>query len=161
VSFELDDLLWWLGVQHWRCVAMTMLTEIQQFSEVEVSDDGNSIMVTAELSDGAVMKWAVPYRHAIWLARAIFVVAHKAVERQVAGGAIEPSTIAMDALRVESLEVLVKPKEERAAVAAIGTWTSNGAPGTTALLVDSSTAQVLMDQLRQFVQATPTLYRPT
>jgi hypothetical protein len=140
---------------------MTEPMKLKQFSEIEVSDDGNSIMVTAELSDRAVMKWAVPYRHAIWLARAIFSVAHKAVERQVAGGAIEPSTIAMEALLVESLEVFVKPKQERAAIAAIGTWNSNGAPGTTALLVDSSTAQVLMDQLREFALVSPTLSRPT
>jgi hypothetical protein len=140
---------------------MTEPMKLKQFSEIELSDDGNSIMVTAELSDGAAVKWAVPYRHAIWLARAFFAVAHKAIERQVAGGAIEPSTIAVDALRVESLDVFVKPKEEHAAIAAIGTWISNGAPGTTSLLVDSSTAQVLMGQLRQFVQVAPTVSRPS
>ena len=140
---------------------MTELKEIVQFSEIELSDDGKSIMVTAKLPNEAVVKWAVPYRHAHWLAGAIFSVSHKAVERQAARGAIETSTIAADALRVETIEVLVKPKEERAAIAALGSWTSNSAPGTTALLVDSSTAQVLIDQLHRFLEVAPTVSRPS
>jgi hypothetical protein len=59
---------------------------------------------------------------------------------------------------VETLEVLVRPKEERAAIAVVGTWKSNGVPGTTDLLVDKSTAQVLIRQLQQFGQQTAEIY---
>jgi hypothetical protein len=136
--------------------------EIKQFPELELSTNGRTVLVAVERADEAgLTKWAIPYKHAIWLARAILSVAHQAVERQVAGGEIEPSTIPGEALLVESVEVFVKPKEERAAIAAMGTWISNGAPGTTALLVDSSTAQALTDQLREFVQMAQTLSRPT
>jgi hypothetical protein len=141
---------------------MNSQMEIRQFREIELSDDGAAVIVTAELAGESVArKWNVPYRHAIWVAKAILSVAHQAVQRQVAGGTIEPTTIAGDALQVETLELLVKPKEERAAIAAVGTWTSNSAPGNTALLVDKSTAQVLIDQLQQFVQVAQTVSRPS
>jgi len=134
---------------------------IKQFSEIEVSDDGTAIIVSAELAEKAVVKWEVPYRHAVWLSRAVLSVAHKAVERQVTKGIIEPSLIPMDLLRVETFEVLVKPKQKHAIIVATGDWKSNSAPGTTALLSDSSTAQVLMDQLRKFVDMVQTVSRPS
>lgn len=141
---------------------MSDQTQIRQFSAIELSDDGGAVIVSADLvGKSAVKKLAVPYRSAIWLARAIFSVAHKAVERQAARGTIEPSAIVADALLVDSLDLLVRPREERAAIAAIGTWTSNGAPGTTALLVDKSTALALIDQLQQFVQVAQTVARPS
>jgi hypothetical protein len=141
---------------------MSNQTKIKQFPEIELSDDGGTVIVTAEfVGKLAAKKWAVPYRHAVWLARAILAVAHKAVERQAARGTIEPSAIAIDPLLVESVQLFVKPKDERSAISAIGTWTSNGAPGTTALLVDKSTAQALIDQLQQFVQQAETISRPS
>src|SRR3974390_3434688 len=65
-------------VRYWPYVgasAMSKRVEITQFSEIELSDDGRAVIVTAELSDKAVVKWEVPYRHAIWLARATLSVA--------------------------------------------------------------------------------------
>lgn len=136
--------------------------EISGFSEIELSDDGNAIIVSARLADSAEpTKYAVPYTSAVWLAKAILSVAHTAVERQAASGAIQPSHIVGDALEADALEVIVKPRDDRAGIVAVGTWTSNGAPGTTTLLVRSSAAQVLIDQLRPFLEMVQTLSRPS
>jgi hypothetical protein len=90
---------------------MSNQTKIKQFPEIELSDDGGTVIVTAEfVGKSAAKKWAVPYRHAVWLARAILAVAHKAVERQAARGTIEPSAIAIDPLLVESVTVVCEAK---------------------------------------------------
>jgi len=107
-------------------------------------------------------KWTVPYRHAVWLAKAIFSVSHQAFERQKASGEIEPVAISQEeALRVEDIQVLVKPNQQLAAIDSLGTWTSNSSPGTTTLLIDSTLAQALIDQLREFVQMAQALSRPS
>jgi hypothetical protein len=135
--------------------------DVKQFSEIELSSDGNAVIVTAECSDGSPTKCTIPYRHALWLAKAILSVSHQAVERQAASGAIEPFTIAQEALQVETVEVYVKPNQESAAIDSVGRWTSNNSPGTTTLLIDRSHAQVLIDQLREFVQMAQSLFRPS
>jgi hypothetical protein len=138
----------------------TATMDVKQFSQIELSPDGNAVVVTAELlDDGGLTKCVIPYRHAVWLAKAIFSVSHQAVERQTAGGVLEPVFIAQDALRAEAVQVLVKPTQEFAAIDSVGKWTSNNSPGTTTLLIDRSHAQVLIDQLRQFLEVAQSLSR--
>jgi len=134
--------------------------EVKQFSEIEISSDGKAVIVTTEWSDSSPTQFTVPYRHAIWLAKAILSMAHQAVERQVASGAIEPFTVAQEALVAETVQLFVKPNQERVAIDIVGTWTSNNSPGTTTLLIDRSHAQVLIDQLREFLRMVQSLSRP-
>jgi hypothetical protein len=136
--------------------------DVKQFSKVELSNDGSAVIVTAECTgESGLTRWTVPYRHAVWLAKAIFSVSHEALKRQEVAGEIEPVFISQEALLAEIVQVLVKPNQQLAAIDSLGTWTSNSSPGTTTLLVDSTLAQALIDQLREFVQTAQALSRPS
>jgi hypothetical protein len=136
--------------------------ETTQCCEIELSQDGTAVIVTTQVPGQAKLtKYAIPYTNALWLAKAILSVGRQAVQKQSARGAIEGIPIVGDMLEAETLQLLVKPREDRAALVAFGKWTSSNAPGTTTLLVHSSAAPALIDELREFVQMAQALSRPS
>ena len=136
--------------------------ETTQCCEIELSQDGTVVIVTTQVpGEAKLTKHAIPDTNALWLAKAILSVGRQAVQKQSAGGAIEGIPIVGDMLEAETLQLLVKPREDRAALVAFGKWTSSNAPGTTTLLVHSSAAPALIDELREFVQMAQALSRPS
>jgi hypothetical protein len=136
--------------------------QIRHFLEVEVSQDGKTILITAEFTDGTSSVLEVPYTHAEWLAKAVFSVAHQALERQVQSGQVQPSSIDnLDVLAIDRIRILGKPRDGKGMIEATGSWLSNGAPGMSFLLVDIAQAKAFAEELDQLVQVAPQLSRPS
>jgi len=138
-----------------------MTDHVNYFSEIDVSEDGKTLLITAVLSDGSNLILEVPYHNAEWLAKAIFSRAHIAIQRQESAGELMSSPIAYDALVAEGIRTLQNPRENMALIEAIGARKSNGEPGMISLLIDTAQAIALIEELRQFVQTAPTLSRPS
>jgi hypothetical protein len=135
--------------------------EVKRFTEMQISIDGKTMALSMETAEGGSLRLDIPYQQAISLAKATLSLAHEAVDRQNDRGELQASSIAVNALRAETVSVLVKPNQEFAAIDAVGIWTSNDSPGTTALLVERQTAEDLINQLRSFVRMASTLSRPS
>jgi len=134
---------------------------IDHFSEVEVSADGKTLLITTVFTDGTSSILEAPYDKAEWLAKAIFRTAGAALQRQESAGELQLSHTADAVLVTDNIRVLGKPHENRVLIEAFGSWLSNDAPGMTSLLVDTALALALIEELRQFVQTAPTLSRPS
>ena len=131
-------------------------------SEVRLSTDGHAMIITARFGQETTLgDYEIPYTQAVVLAKGIISLARRAVALQEAGGSMETMPLVGDALQTDTIDLLIQPGVTQAALVALGIWTASSAPGTTSLLLDSSAALKLIEQLQQFVQMVQNISRPS
>ena len=132
----------------------------KQFTAVEPSADGMSVIFTMQIDDGQEFSFDLPYTNADWLATALLKLSPTAVARQQSAGLI--ATVANDgeSLEADGYRVLTKPGDPRAMVQFHGAWASSRISGATSLRVDRRQAEGLAAELLEAAQILPQMTRP-
>jgi hypothetical protein len=133
---------------------------IEHIVEGDLSADGETVSLVAELADGSRCGFAISFRNADWLAQHILRLSRVAIERQAAAGKAPMLAGATDQLIVTEHRVSVMPGVPQALVMAVGHWASSeDAGGATALLLDRQRAQQLAEELAGAAQTLPQMTR--